>query len=84
MVSEILAIENGKELHGFFKKFAIDVEKDRLERTLPRVRVMLRSKKKIRPGYSIRVLLQELDRMIDWRLAEELEALFFKYNSRNN
>ena len=84
MISALQGIEESGQLHGFLKKFAIHVDKSRLERVLPAVRQHLKSRKKSRPGYSMKVLLQELDRIVDWRLAEEIEQMFFEYNRRNN
>lgn len=84
MIAGLIGAEGSGHLHGFLKKFAITVDKERLERALPRVQQVLKTQKKTKPGYSMKVLLQELDRIVDWRLAEEMESLFCEYNSRNN
>ncbi|GEM_PF-2911339 len=84
MAAETFVTGDSAQLHGFLKKFAINVDKAKLERTLPRVQRILKSQKKPKPGYSMKTLLQELDRVIDWRLAEEIEATFFEFNSHNN
>ena len=63
------------EIHSFLKRFALDVDRERLQHTLPRVRPIV-AKQKSKPGLAFKVLLQELDRQIDWRLAAELEQKF--------
>jgi hypothetical protein len=79
----LLAGETG-QLHGFLKKFAISVDRERLERTLPRVQELLKGQKRAKPGYSMQMLLQELDKVVDLRLAQEMEQLFSMHSSRNN
>jgi hypothetical protein len=61
----------GRQLHGILKRFAINVDPARLERTLPRIKSLNRGSAK--PGAALRALLQDLDRPIDSRLASEIE-----------
>ena len=84
MSTGMLSAEGSGQLHGFLKKFAISVDKERLERTLPRVQQLVKDQKKAKPGYSIKTLLQELDKVVDWRLAEEMETVFYDSNKLNN
>ena len=63
------------KVHSFLRQFAIDVDAERLEHALPRVHQIV-MKQKPKQGLAFKVLLQELDRQIDWRLAAELEDNF--------
>jgi len=66
--------DTGK-LHSFLKRFALNVDSERLQRALPRVQEIVKAQKP-KKGLSFKILLQELDHEIDWRLASELEEKF--------
>jgi hypothetical protein len=70
-----LSSSSAPKVHSFLRQFALDVDEERLEHALPRVRQMI-VKQKAKRGLAFKVLLQELDRQIDWRLAAELEDNF--------
>jgi hypothetical protein len=70
-----LSSYSAPKVHSFLRQFAIDVDAERLEHALPRVHQIV-MKQKPKQGLAFKVLLQELDRQIDWRLASELEKNF--------
>jgi len=61
------------KIHSFLRHFAIDVDPERLQVTLP---ITIVTRRKPKPGLAFKVLLQQLDRQIDWRFATELENRF--------
>lgn len=63
------------KISSFLKRHAICVDVERLQNALPRTRSII-TKQKPKPGMAFKVLLQELDRHIDWRFAVELENRF--------
>lgn len=65
---------NSSRLHMVLKRHAIRVDSERLERTIPRVNEIVKKGKRKAPGFAVKILLQEMDRVIDDRFAETLES----------
>jgi len=70
-----LLSSDATKIHSFLRRFALDVDRERLEHALPRIRRII-AKQRPEHGLTFKVILQELDRQIDWRLAAELEDNF--------
>ncbi|MEM7813280.1 MAG: hypothetical protein QW548_00050 [Candidatus Aenigmatarchaeota archaeon] len=62
-------------MHSFLKHFALDVDPNRLPHALSVTKAIV-ERQKPKSGFVFKVLLQQLDREIDWRLATELENTF--------